>query len=97
VVSRAYTGKTCRVIRSEWSQHFEDHPDELQPFPAQLIASFQQGASHLGGDLSTSGVDPDREFYPAGQGVGAITELVPAGDLVTQFVDDAERALAALR
>jgi enoyl-[acyl-carrier protein] reductase II len=97
VVSRAYTGKTCRVIRSEWTQHFDDNPDELQPFPAQLIASFQQGASHRGGDLDTQGVDPDREFYPAGQGVGAITELVPAGQLVTQFVDDAERALAALR
>lgn len=96
VVSRAYTGKTCRVIRSDWTQHFDDNPDELEPFPAQLINSFQKGASHLGGDLSTPGVDPDREFYPAGQGVGAIDELVPAAELVAQFVDDAERILAGL-
>ena len=96
VVSRAYTGKTCRVIRSEWTQHYEDNPKELEPFPAQLMASYQQGASHLGGDLSTPGVDPDREFYPAGQGVGAITELVPAGELVSRFVYDAERILTRL-
>ena len=30
----------------------------------------------------TTDVDPDREFWPAGQGVGAIDELVPAGELV---------------
>ncbi|HET8929592.1 MAG TPA: nitronate monooxygenase [Acidimicrobiales bacterium] len=96
VVSRAYTGKTCRVIRSEWTQHFEDNPDELEPFPAQLMKSYGEGASHLGGDESTPGVDPEREFYPAGQGGGAITELVPAADLVHHFVDEAERILSRL-
>ncbi len=38
-------------------------------------------------------VDPDREFMPAGQGVGAIDELVPAGELVARFVAEAEAAL----
>lgn len=96
VVSRAYTGKTCRVIRSEWTQHFEDHPEELEPFPAQLISSFQQGASHLGGDETTPGVDPGREFYPAGQGGGGIDELVPAAELVQRFIDDAQKILSRL-
>jgi hypothetical protein len=31
---------------------------------------------------------------PAGQGVGAIDELVPAADLVHRFVDEAEQILA---
>ncbi len=35
VISRSYTGKTCRVVRNEWTNHFEEHPEELQPFPAQ--------------------------------------------------------------
>jgi enoyl-[acyl-carrier protein] reductase II len=38
-------------------------------------------------------VDPDREFMPAGQGIGAIHELVPAGDLVRRFVSEAEAVL----
>ena len=53
----------------------------------------QANALHLGGD-ETSNVDPDKECYPAGQGVGAMHELIPAGDLVRQIVDEAEHALA---
>lgn len=94
VVSRAYTGKTCRVIRSEHTQYFEANPDELKPFPGQLFDSYQQGASHLGGDTDTPGVDPNREFYPAGQAIGAIDSLVPAADLVEQFMAEATAAMA---
>ena len=54
----------------------------------------KDGANHLGGDETTTGVDPDREFFPAGQGVGAIDELVPAAELVHRFVSEAEAALA---
>ncbi len=95
VVSRSYTGKTCRVVRNEWTQHFEEHPEELQPFPQQALYAAQQGASHLGGDEQTE-VDPDREFFPCGQGVGAIDELVPAADLVRQFVAEAENVIDRL-
>ena len=93
VITRAYTGKTCRVVRNDWTQHFDEHPDELQPFPAQAIASAQAGVNHLGAPDGTA-VDPDREFFPCGQGVGAIHELVPAGELVRRMVDEAEKALA---
>ena len=62
--------------------------------------SYGDGAMHLGGDSFSEGVDVDRECYPAGQGVGAITELVPAGELVRRFVAEAEAVfdrLSALR
>ena len=39
------------------------------------------GANHLGAPDGTE-VDVRQEFFPAGQGVGAIDELVPAGELV---------------
>ena len=38
-------------------------------------------------------VDVKREFMPCGQGVGAINELVPAGDIVRSMVAEAERTL----
>lgn len=100
VVTRAYTGKTCRVLRNTYTDEFEMAGGVAEPFPGQFLKSLQDGANHLGGDESTEGVDPDREFMPAGQGVGAINELVPAGELVQRFVREAEEVLdrvAALR
>ncbi|HZU79447.1 MAG TPA: nitronate monooxygenase [Acidimicrobiales bacterium] len=94
IVSRAYSGKTMRVVRNRYTQYYEEHPEELQPFPAQLGKSFGDQAFHLGGDEATQQVDPDREGYPAGQGVGAIHDLVPAAELVARFVSEAEEALA---
>jgi enoyl-[acyl-carrier protein] reductase II len=93
VISKGFTGKTCRVVRNDWTQHFEEHPEELQPFPAQAAAAARAGVSHLG-DHGGKPVDLRREFMPCGQGVGAIDALVPAGDLVRQMVAEAERALS---
>jgi enoyl-[acyl-carrier protein] reductase II len=99
-VSRAYSGKTMRVVRNAVTDYYDAHPDELKKFPEQLSIAYDSGTMHLGGDSFTEGVDVDRECYPAGQGVGAIAELVPAGELVRRFVLEAEAALdkvAALR
>jgi len=99
VVSKAYSGKTMRVLRNDYTKYFEEHPEELQPFPAQLGRSISDGALHLGGQADHPGeaaIDPNRECYPAGQGTGAIAELVPAGDLVRKFVAEAEAVLARI-
>jgi enoyl-[acyl-carrier protein] reductase II len=95
-ISRAFTGKTLRAVANETTRHFEEHPEELRPFPQQLVAGIEGGWMHLGASEETPGVDPERECYPAGQGVGAIHELVPAGDLVRAIVDEAEASLARL-
>ena len=100
VVTRAYTGKTCRVLRTSYAEEFERAGGVAEPFPGQFLKSLQDGVNHLGGDESTEGIDPDREFMPAGQGIGAIDELVPAAELVRRFVTEAEQVLdrvAALR
>jgi enoyl-[acyl-carrier protein] reductase II len=95
-VSRAYSGKTMRVLANEYTAWFDDHPEELQAFPGQLTRAIRDGALHLGGDETRADVDPGRECYPAGQGVGAIAELVPAADLVRRFVDEAVSTLDGL-
>jgi enoyl-[acyl-carrier protein] reductase II len=97
VVTRAYTGKTCRVIANDYTALYERGERSAQPFPSQVLTTWQEGVNHLGGDETTEGVDPSREFMPAGQGVGAIDDLVPAGELVQRFVDEAESTLAKIR
>jgi enoyl-[acyl-carrier protein] reductase II len=93
VISRGFTGKTLRAVRNEWTQYVEEHPEGLKKFPEQMAVAHEHNALHLGGDEHTP-VDPDKECYPSGQGVGAIHELVPAGDLVRQIVAEAEAVLA---
>jgi enoyl-[acyl-carrier protein] reductase II len=93
LVTRAYTGKTCRVLRTAYATEFEESGGRPLPFPNQVLKSMEDGANHLGGDATSTGVDPDREFMPAGQGIGAIDELVPAAELVRRLVDEAEAAL----
>ena len=96
VVTRAYSGKPMRTVRNAWTEYYDEHPDQVRAFPEQLGVAVEAGALHLGADETAPGVDPDRECYPAGQGVGSVDELVPAGELVRRFVTEAERALRAV-
>ncbi len=85
-----------RVIKNETTDRYEADPSLLKKFPEQLFASLHEGVFHLGGDELTKGVDVEREGYPAGQAVGAIHEVVPAGDLVHSIVSEAETVLQRL-
>jgi enoyl-[acyl-carrier protein] reductase II len=94
VVSRAFSGKPMRVVRNKTTQHYEEHPEELKPFPEQMMVAVGKNILHLPQGDEATDVDPERECYPAGQGVGAIRALTPAAEVVRELVEDAERALA---
>ena len=99
VISKAYTGKTCRVARTEWTEHFDKHPEELQGFPGQAIATIQAGIDHLGVGPETT-LDVNKAFMAIGQAVGAIDEIVPAKQVVDEIMSQARETLerlAALR
>ena len=96
VVSRAFSGKTMRVLRNDTTDRYEANPSLLKKFPEQLSVSATEGTFHLGGDENTLDVDPRREGYPAGQVVGAINSLEPAGDIVRSMVLQAEKIIAGL-
>ena len=96
MVTRAYSGKTMRVIKNDTTERYELDPTLVKKFPDQLDVSIREGTFHLGGDDTTLGVDPRREAYPAGQAVGAIDGLVPAGELVTRIVEQADAILTRL-
>ena len=95
-ISKAFSGKTMRVLKNDTTARYEADPSLLQPFPQQLMSSFQDGTFHLGGDEHTLGVDPTREGYPAGQAVGAINTIEHAGDVVAKMMAEATAALARL-
>ena len=94
VISRAYSGKTMRVIRNRYTDEWESRTDELQRFPMQAVHSMNEGVFHLGGDESTPDIDPERECYPAGQAVGGIGAVTPAADIVESVVAEAEAVLS---
>lgn len=96
VVTRAYSGKTMRVIKNDTTERYQLDPTLAKKFPDQLAVSIGEGTFHLGGDATTLGVDPRREAYPAGQSVGGIDGLVPAGELVTRIVEQADGILTRL-
>lgn len=94
-VTRAYSGKTMRVVRNRYTDEWDKRAEQPARFPAQVARSIQEGAFHLGGDVETGGVDPEIECYPAGQSVGGIGDVMTAGDVVRDVVAGAERALRA--
>src|SRR5579863_82924 len=74
VISRAFSGKTMRVVRNTYTAYYDEHPGELKKFPDQLAVALHDGTFHLGGDEHTESIDPRREGYPAGQAVGRSEE-----------------------
>lgn len=95
VISKAYTGKTCRVARTEWTQHFDEHPEELQGFPGQAIATIQAGIDHLGVGPDVV-LDTNKAFMAIGQSVGAIDSIKSAKEVVDDIMNDARRTLERL-
>jgi len=90
VVSRAFTGKPCRVVRNKYADDWVGRDAELKPFPVQMMVDGHKLAAGL--------VQGDTEigFMPAGQVSGLIHSLASAGDVVRAFIEEAEEVLAQL-
>jgi enoyl-[acyl-carrier protein] reductase II len=94
-VTRCFSGKPMRVISNAYVQEMERRPDEIRPFPAQLAKSSQDGLmSVFFGD--TEGLTAERSCMPAGQGIGGIGEVLPAGEIVRRVVDEARQVIGKL-
>lgn len=91
VQSRASTGKPVRQVRSKWTDAWKQ-PGAPEPLPMPL-----QGM--LVGKLQQSIQDhklTDWTTVPAGQGVGHITQVKPARQIVFDMVEEAEDILQRL-
>jgi NAD(P)H-dependent flavin oxidoreductase YrpB (nitropropane dioxygenase family) len=86
-VSRVITGKPARMIKSRWTQAWEDADIEPLGMPFQSIVAAPAMAA---------GVKANRaDILPgfAGQGTGAITQIRPAAEVLRDLVAGAEAAL----
>lgn len=90
VVTRAFTGKDCRVVKNRYAEQWEDRTSEIKPFPFQMMVdSGKMEAAIVHGDTETG-------IMPAGQIAGAIHEVKSAGDVVREIMEEAEEVLARL-
>ncbi|MCB1693306.1 MAG: nitronate monooxygenase, partial [Pseudomonadales bacterium] len=87
VISRSVTGKPARIIRSKWTDAWEQAEIKPLPMPFQGIVSGPVMAA-----ASAAGrADVNPGF--AGQGVGMIRAIRPAKEIFDDIVEQAEHAL----
>jgi enoyl-[acyl-carrier protein] reductase II len=95
IVTRCYSGKTMRVVNNPHVEDWERRSHEIQPFPQQAIASAQADVmGGIGGKLE--GLDPEKDCMPAGQGLGAIQEILSCREIVDRTMAEAETVLGRL-
>jgi len=95
VITRCYSGKTMRAIRTRYTDEWEARRDELQPFPMQAARATQDGVWNIGAGPA-AGLDPDRDCMPTGQSAGGIARVQPCREIVAGIVAQAEAILRDL-
>lgn len=91
VVTRAHSGKTCRLIRNAFTASWEGREDEILPFPLQGMK-----VGHPASERGRLQGDVENGVLPAGQSCGLIHDAPPAGDIVRRIAAEAEAVLARL-
>ncbi len=90
VVSRGFTGKTLRAIRNKTTDEYLTK--EAKPFPLQVMESVQ--LNRLGPIAGVvDNVDPEFQCLAAGQGGGAIHEILSCEEIVNRTLAEAEATL----
>jgi enoyl-[acyl-carrier protein] reductase II len=97
--TRSYSGKPMRVKKNPYVEEWESRPGDIQPFPQQAILSSRAGVmGGIGGQVE--GLDADRSAFAMGQSAGGVHDVLPAAEIVTRIMAEAEAAidrLSALR
>ena len=91
VITLGHSGKTCRLIKNDFTDYWDAHPEEVQPFPSQLrmVGEKASVAGRENGDMTNGSC-------PAGQSAGLIHDVKPASELVRDIVSDAHGIISNL-
>jgi enoyl-[acyl-carrier protein] reductase II len=90
MITKGYTGKSCRVIRNTYAESWIGREDEIEPFPAQLFKHWDKMQA------AVEGGDTDIGIMPAGQVSGLVRGVESAADVVRDMMTEAERILDEL-
>ena len=82
-------------IRNGYVDEWEQHPEDIQPFPDQMRVSALAGVLPLTGEPGE--IDLDRACMPTGQGAGAILDIASCKEIVTRVVNEARETIERLR
>ncbi len=87
-ITRSYTGKPIRSITNEWIDAWEQADIRPLPMPLQsaLVAPL----------LAEADSDPRVSSNPAGQGAALVKEKLPAAEIVSRLVNEAQEAISPL-
>jgi NAD(P)H-dependent flavin oxidoreductase YrpB (nitropropane dioxygenase family) len=90
-ISRSITGKPARLIRSKWTQAWEETELEPLPMPFQPMVAMPV--------LAAASAAGRKDIAPgsAGQGMGMIQTIRPAAEVLESIATGAERALREAR
>ena len=91
VVTRAHSGKPCRLIQNAFTQSWAGREAEIEAFPLQAMH-----VGHPASELGRLQGDVENGVLPAGQSAGLIEAVVPAAEIVDAIVGEAARVLARL-
>jgi nitronate monooxygenase len=89
VVSRAYSGRQARLVRTRLVDAIESAAVDPLPYPAQAVLTADIRASALAADRA------DLSLVLSGQGAGALRDL-PAAELVETLVRETDEAIRRL-
>lgn len=91
VRTRVYTGKPARLLKSRWTDAWED-PDAPDPLPMPLQNLLVADAHNR----MNRGDDPDTVAMPAGQIVGRTNAVRPVAEVMAGLVAEYDEAVARL-
>jgi enoyl-[acyl-carrier protein] reductase II len=91
VITRAASGKPCRVIRNTFTREWESRQAEILPFPVQ----FERVGKPMAVRAREQG-DVEHGSAACGQSAGLIHEVRTVRDVIARLVDEAEATLATL-
>jgi enoyl-[acyl-carrier protein] reductase II len=83
------------IIANKTTDYFDRHPEDLKPFPLQVMEAAQ--ANRLGPIAGLLDIDPATQCLAAGQGGGGVDAILSCAEIIERTLAEAKVSLGRLR